>query len=182
MPLPPLATPDDGETYGYPVVAASWYARASVRVRSFAGQEITSSTSQTVVYGLGPWRLPQRPVTAVTAVADSTGAAVTYDVEGAWLEAARCGPLTVTYTHGFETVPDELVELVCAIAVRMSTVPDSVASGARTEQAGAEAITWGVEAFNASSGLTNGEESRLRAMFPKLPRTIVMRPAPLRGR
>jgi hypothetical protein len=185
MPLPPLATPEDGVTYGYPNIPASWYARASVRVRSFVEQEITRSTSAVELNGYGPWYLPQRPVSAVTSVVDKDGAAVPFHVEDAWLYVDPrwgCGPITATYTHGFDPVPDALVELVCAIATRMSSVPDAVASGARTEQAGAEAVTWGVEAYNASSGLTSTEESRLRRMFPKLPRTIVMRPAPLRGR
>ncbi|MGV9364520.1 hypothetical protein [Amycolatopsis sp. NPDC003731] len=185
MPLPPLATPADGVTYGYPEVSPALYARASVRVRSFVEQDITRATSTLTLSGCGPWYLPQRPVVAVTSVVNSVGDAVAFYVDGAWLYAdprhPSGYPLTVTYTHGFDPVPDALVELVCAVATRMSSVPDAVASGVRTEQAGAEAVTWGVEAYNASSGLTSTEEARLRRMFPKLPRTITMRPAPIRG-
>jgi hypothetical protein len=180
--LPVLATQADATAYGYPVIADTWYVRASARVRRFLRQEITQSTSSTVLSGSGPWLLPQRPVVAVTSVVDKDANPVTFEVDGPWLCAPRRGPLTVTYTHGFNPVPDDLVELVCFIAARMSGVPDAVAAGARTEQAGAEAVTWGVEAFNASSGLTTGEEEELRKIYPRIPRTTVLRPAPLRWR
>lgn len=181
--LPVLATQADATAYGYPVIADTWYVRASARVRRFLGQDITESTSTTTLPGSGPWLLPQRPVSAVSSVQDRNSNPIAFELEGSWLCAdSRLGPLTVTYTHGHNPVPDGLIELVCAIAARMSSVPDAVASGARTEQAGAEAVTWGVEAYNAASGLTAGEEEGLRQFYPKLPRTIVMRAAPLRWR
>lgn len=180
--LPALATQADATGYGYPVIGDAWFARASARVRRFLGQQtVTPASSTTRLSGSGPWLLPQRPVVSVESVMDSASAAVEFELDGPWLIAAECGPLTVAYTHGYDPLPDGLIELVCAVAARLSGVPDAVASGARTEQAGAEAVTWGVEAFNTASGLTAGEEKALRDFYPKLPRTIVMRSAPLRG-
>lgn len=180
MPLPALATQADATEYGYPTIGDAWFARASVRVRRFLGQEITQSTSAAKLSGSGPWLLPQRPVVSVASVVDADSVAVEYELDGQWLSATAEGPLTVTYTHGFDPVPDELIELVCAIATRLSQLPNAVVSGARTEQAGGEAVTWGVEAFNAGARLTQAEKDELRKIYPKLPQTTVLRPAPLR--
>lgn len=178
--LPVLAAQADATGYGYPTIPDAWFARASTRVRRFLHQEITQSESSTILSGRGPWLLPQRPVVSVTSVVDANSVAVEYALDGPWLAAASCGPLTVTYVHGFSPVTDELIELVCSIASRMSKLPDAVVSGARTEQAGGEAITWGVEAFNAGGSLTSAEKDELRLLFPKLPRLTNLQPAPLR--
>ncbi len=171
MALPPLATPADATRYGYENVSEAMLARASARVRRYTGMQITAGTSTVVLSGPGPWRMPQRPVTGITSVTDEHGNPTAYKLEGQFLAATRC-PLTVTYSHGYEELPDALVELVCAIASRMENMPTSVGAGVQTEQAGSETVTWGSQAFASTSGLLPSEEAALDRMFPTLPRTV----------
>lgn len=174
--LPPLVTPLDMAAYGYEQVSDAILARASARVRRFLRQQITAGSSVIVVQGPGPWLLPQRPVNVVTSVVNRQGNPVAWELIGPRLQAAECAPLTVGYTHGWpiEELPDDLTELVCAIAARLAQTPSTVGAGARTEQAGGESVTWGVEAFSAGSGLTPAEEGSLRHIYPTLPSTIYL--------
>lgn len=179
MPLTPLATASDMSAFGYTIVDDEWLVRASTRIRTAVKQDITPGTSVRKLSGFGPWILPQRPVVAIVSVDDADGNPVQYELRGQTLHISQYGyrfpfpgrkplpPYTVEYSHGFDPVPDGLVELTCAIATRLANLPDQVAMGARTEQAGGEAVTWGVEAFNSSSGLTAGEKAILATFYPK---------------
>ncbi len=191
--MPALAnviTALDMTAYGYPAVSAGVLARASTRARGFTEQQITAGTSTVTLTGRGPWLLPQRPVTEVTSVIDDNGVAINHKLTNNWLYVPDPDPspdvvvlhphihlpLVVTFEHGYATVPDTVVEAVCAIAARIGGIPAAVSSGARTEQAGAESVTWGVEAFLSSSGLTAAEEKSLRRLFPKRPRSFRQSP------
>lgn len=170
--LPPLITADDLIEYGYEA-AATKIAAASARVRRFTRQQITAGTSTTTLHGLGPWLLPQRPVIEVTAVVDANGSDVDHELDGQMLKSATvCGPLTVTWDHGFDPLPDGLIELVCAIAARLAGITTAMAAGVRTEQAGGESVTWGADGWSGTTGLTRPEREALREYFPKLPRTV----------
>jgi hypothetical protein len=79
---------------------------------------------------------------------------------------AQRGRLTVTYLHGFATVPERLVEIVCSIASRMETEPVGLALGARSEGADGEQTTWGVDAYDAVAGLRQSEKDVLDEIFP----------------
>lgn len=175
MALPELATAADLEAYGYPESAASLLARASTRVRRHTKQRITAGTT-TDLRLPSPFLLPQRPVREVTAVTVD-GVEIQYEM-GAYgqIKPMDCtdGPLLVTYDHGYEELPDELVELVCSIAARMATTPNSVGAGARTEQAGGESVTYGSDAYAGTTGLVPEEKKELDRMFPKPPRTIFL--------
>lgn len=177
--LPPLATAADMVTYGYPPADDAVLLRASTRVRlaTPGRQQITPGSSTTVLTGIGPWLLPQRPVVAVTQVLDRDGVVVPaeqWELVGQHLKTAVCAPLTVAWDHGYVDMPDELVELVCSIAARLAVVPATVAAGARTEQAGGETVTWGMEAFAGTTGLTSPERAALDRLFPRRPRTTVL--------
>lgn len=172
MPLPPLATAEDMAAFGYEPVDDAVLLRASTRVRRYTRQQITPGTSTTTLTGVGPWRLPQRPVTRVIEVKDKDGNRVRWELRGSVLCSRSCAPLTVEYEHGMDPLPDALVELVCQIASRIAATPAGLVAGVRTEQAGAETITWGSDAYAASSGLTDEEKEALDVLFPKLPRTV----------
>jgi hypothetical protein len=169
--LPPLITPGDLTEYGYEA-AAGKIAAASARVRRVTGQQITEGTMTRTLYGLGPWLMPQRPVVAVTAVVDVNDNDVEHELKGQYLRACACGPLTVTWSFGFDPLPDGLIELVCAIAARLSGINTAMAAGVRTEQAGGESITWGADGWAGTTGLTRPEREALREYFPKYPRTV----------
>jgi hypothetical protein len=170
--LPPLITVDDLTEYGYDAAAESKIPAASARVRRYTKQQITAGSSETTLRGPGPWLLPQRPVTDVTAAVDADGADVDVELDGQWVSSAACAPITVTYDHGFDPLPDELIELVCAITSRLASIPAAMAAGVRTEQAGGESVTWGADGWSGTSGLTRPEREALREIFPKRPRTV----------
>lgn len=107
---------------------------ASASIRNYMRQEVTAATTTVLlrVRG-GKIRLPQRPVTAVSAVVNDNGDPVLYQWWGddtvwvgsnvpdsfAW-EPWRNGyiALTVTYDHGSDPVPDDIVGVGCSIVTR----------------------------------------------------------------
>jgi hypothetical protein len=172
--LPDLIGAADLARFGYEAAAARKAAAASARVRRYTGQQITAGTSRLRLTGAGPWRLPQRPVRAIIALTDDGGTPVPFTRNGSHLTAAACGPLVVVYEHGWTELPDELAELVCSIAARLAAIPDAMLTGARTEQAGGESVTWGTDAYGGTTGLTSAEVDALDALFPALPRTTFL--------
>lgn len=144
MTLDPLATVDDLEARAAVTLdddskidALLRDASAAVRDAAF-GQEFTAGTKtdQRVKIRNGIVRLPQRPVTAVTAVKDENDNALEFTWLGddrvrlantaalnAWeLEPYRnpLGEVLVTYAYGYETgaLPDLLVAITCNVALR----------------------------------------------------------------
>jgi hypothetical protein len=144
MALTPLATFDDLEVRiegGIPDSDAgradAMLIDASAKIRRATRQTIsvatTTATLRTVDRRI---TLPERPVTAVSAVTDLYNVAVTfawdglqvvdftgwYDVVGnapEWTATRRPNfPLKVTYTHGYAEIPDDIIAICCASAAR----------------------------------------------------------------
>ena len=120
--------------------AEALLAGASARVRAYTGQSFEQSTStDRVQVRNGRAVLPQRPVSAVSAVADTDANDVDFD----WYsgdtvalmlsdvfdrEPYRHGLLwvDVTYTHGYASIPADVVEVVCSMVLRAFGVqPDA---------------------------------------------------------
>lgn len=96
-------------------------ADASAEIRGYTGQTITPATSTVTLPVLGGRvSLPQRPVTAVEAV---NGHPVDEDdVVGPTLHGLWGQYATVTYRHGYDEVPGDLVAVAVAMVLRgMST-------------------------------------------------------------
>lgn len=162
--LSALATVADAEAFGFVGVTSAALVQASTRVRARARQQISAGSS--TVAGQGPsFRLPQRPVVDVTSVTDSDGAAVEFEVRpGGFLVTACDDVLTVEYDHGLTDIPDEVVEIVCTIAARLSGALSSAGQ------------TLGFDAWRGQFGLTAEEKSVIDGLFPRPPRLIVQRP------
>lgn len=175
MVLPPLATQDDAESFGYVLpsdTAVAWLARASVRVRRAAGQSI-NSTQSTVRFAVdgGEILMPGPPITAVASVAavnpDMTTTALVQGVDWMWDGGEgltllhRCRTADVVYTHGFIALPDELVELVCSVAVRLSNTPVGMEAGIRSVTIDDYSRTFAAEARVDASCLLPGEQDAL---------------------
>lgn len=170
--LPALATAEDMEAFGFDPVEDALLLRASARVRRYVRQQISAGESVVKVFG-PDYRLPQRPVRDIEYVRTLDGNDIPYElVAGGYLRICSERTVEVSYSHGFEQIPDDVVELVCGIASRLSKTPDSVAGGAQTEQAGGESVTWGSDAFGGTTGLTRAERAELDRLFPRLPRTV----------
>lgn len=177
-----LVTTQTATSWGFTGLTDVDLRRASARIRGYLGQDISSGTS--TVTARGPvFRLPQRPVNSVTSVVDQDGAALEYTIEGSIITTAYLGMVTVAYSHGYATLPDELIELVCQVAARLSSnsANTALASGVQQQQQTAgvfqSGVTYGWDAWKAQAGLTQGERDTLNRYFPRLPQIITMGPA-----
>lgn len=172
-----LADQTDATEYGYGTISDAMFARASARVRGYTRQAITAQT--TTVTARGPViQLPERPVNTITSITDVTDPDATIALTsdewivraGGILETPNYGGnLTVVYTSGWATLPDELVELVCGVASRLTNVGtgSAAAMGVQQETGGSESVTYGFDSYNAISELTTGEKRVLDRLFPK---------------
>jgi hypothetical protein len=183
--LASLASQSDATAYGYGTITEGMFARASARVRGYVRQQITAGTSTITVRG-PIVLLPERPVTAITSVTDEvsepdlpyTLLADEWELRvGGVLQTPKFGGnLQVSYTHGFANLPDELIELVCQLATRLTNVNQAAASGVQQETGGSESVTLGFDSYNAISELSTGEKRVLDRLFPKRAGVVVLRP------
>lgn len=153
-------------------------AGASARVRSYTGQqfELTTTTDR-VRARSGRLRLPQRPVVAVSALADmngndimftwhagndilmgTSGYPVRHPIEDAWYRHHDW--VDVTYTHGYTDIPADVVEVVCQIALRAFGTPSETA-GIVQESIGSYSYSVGPVAAAGATGLLNEERAAL---------------------
>lgn len=175
---PPLATSSDYTSLIGPLPAGvdvnQLCVDASARVRAYCGWHIAPSVSEVfTVNGSGLFRqfLPTMFITDVASVTDSGVALdltmVDWAAEG-WLEWAQYSPgyqrsygwpglfsrrprgVVASITHGYPTVPGEVVALVCSVVARQAASP----SGVVREQAGAVSAQYSQVAPNVSGGLT----------------------------
>ena len=171
--LPALASTADAAEYGLTVTTASLL-RASARIRGHVGQQITYGTSR-VVLPESSRQLPQRPVVSVESVTDEDGTALAdWELVGDRIDISATGRLTVSYTHGLDTLPDELIELVCTMAARLGGMPAELQAGVQSQGAGPFQQTYGWDSYKAASGLTEGEKQVLARYWPRLPRTVTL--------
>lgn len=172
----PLISANDANEFGFtPSLEA--IRRASARIRGHLSQLVTAGTS--TIDARGPvFRLPQRPVVAVSSVVDTDGLAVSWNLSGSLLTVDSLDLVTVTYSHGYTTLPDALVELVCQVATRLDTPTPELAAGVQTQGVGPYSVGYGWDSYKAQAGLTQGEKDALRQYWPPLPNVITMgRPA-----
>lgn len=194
-----LASVVDAVRLGYTLPAGeeeTLLRRASARIRRAAKQHISSITSTVRVrVENGVAVLPGNPITAVTAItqlAEDGGAVVTgWRWDGRdQVHSINTSPTTslpvlarwptdvlVTYTHGWTTIPDELLDLVCSVAARIGSVPASggMEAGVRSESIDDYSVTYAAEALDAASGLLPGEESALRTFLGSPPSAYAVR-------
>lgn len=153
--------------------------RASARVRRYTGQALTFIQGDThVVPGGGrTLLLPQRPAVVSSAypltvteldtpsggertLAEGVdfsrlGSELTRTCTGAGgLWAAR---VRVTYSHGYEEIPDDIVDVVLDLASTNLTNP----SGVRSETVGGESVTYATETVG-NAKLTDQHRADLR--------------------
>ena len=180
--IDPLATSDDYEArYGETSAEEldQRLADASAAVRAYTGQQFTQGeTTKVLRVVAGKVRLPHRPVVSVDALS-----AVNYDgtrtvITGfGWdglnqvsvppqgfvlnLPAFDQSPLEtveVTWTHGYDEIPEEIVAIVCAAANRALT---ATASGLVSETIGSYSYRTADGASDAPISFTDGERAIL---------------------
>ena len=178
-----LANQTDATAFGYGTILSGMFARASARVRGYTRQTLSAATTTDVVRG-PIVQLPQRPVNSVTSVtalwedgSTTTLAADEWELRpGGVLETPNYGcNLSVVYSSGWATIPDEVKELVCGIASRLGNIQAGAASGVQQETGGSESVTYGFDSYNAIAELTTGEKRVLDRLFPRRAAVVVMR-------
>lgn len=151
----------------------------SAAMRSYMGQHVTPSVTTTtrIRSRCGTLRLPQRPVTAVTAVttAATPPVAVTFKWDGAGSVTAgqsigyETGAYLVTYTHGLAVAPDDLRAVVLQVAGRAMGAT-AEASAVQSESIGSYSYSVGGAAASGPMGFLAGERAVLdRYKLPALP-------------
>lgn len=167
-----MATPLSGDDEAR---ATTLLGYASAVVRTYTGQHFTqvTETVRLPVRG-GRVRLPQAPVTDVSAVAVAEGSAITFS----WVAGQHvdCNPSTinafelepfrtrlqwvdVTYTHGYATVPADVVGVVCDMAAAALASPPED-SGVQTETLGPFTTSYGTN-YPGGVRLTQSQRDRL---------------------
>lgn len=182
-----LASLPDAIRLGYtltPGEEESLLLRASIRIRRAAGRPISSTTS-TVRYHVedGAVTLLSPPITAVTTVAKTADDGGTTLTGWRWDGSTRvrgipwCGQVSITYTHGFVTIPDELKDLVCSVAARLgaSTGAAGMEAGIRSESIDDYSVTYAAEALTMASDLLDGEKVVLQQLLGSPPAAYVVR-------
>lgn len=185
--LPPLAPVGDLEDrLGRSVTSAPDLARAeallrdaSAAVRRFTEQEITFRRSTELVrVNRGVALLAQAPVTAVLSATDTNGVILSptwYGEQtvqvGAVLvvngPSGRSAPTLarITYEHGYEAVPDELIAIVCQIAGRAYGRPPDQ-TGNTSETVGSYSVSIGPAAAAGAVGMLPDEVKILARYRP----------------
>lgn len=178
-----LATTDDLEarlgrdlTTAEAARAAGVLADVSASIRSYCGQLFDEAEStQRLRVRRGRVRLPQRPVTEVESVVDKAAVAVPFTWDGldvvligamvadTWaVEPWRTGlsVVDVTYTHGYATIPADLVGVACSVALRALGQSPTM-GGITTESIEGYSYSLGPAGAAGSFGLLNDERAAL---------------------
>lgn len=141
--MPPLATASDLAARGIDggfVEAGVFLDVASAEVRHAAGSNISQTTATVTLVGRdGAWlRLPGAPVTAVDTVVKDDATLTDWKLADGrlWRRAGWGGRLrgepasvTVTYTYGLPTIPDDIIDLVCSMVAAAKSALDSADDG-----------------------------------------------------
>lgn len=166
--MDPLATLADltarTGTVPDPVRGLALLKDASAAVRAFTRQTISLATSAVrLVPSYGRLRLPQWPVVAVTGAVDDLGD----DVDLVWPSSSSTltvysdQPLTVSYTHGYAVIPDDVIAVVCQIAGRALGIT-SDASALQSESLGAYSYSVQAAAAAGPIGMLPDERALLK--------------------
>lgn len=158
--------------------AEALIAGASARVRTYTGQTFTLVEDDTVQVKVrnGIARLPQRPVVDVTAVETLEGSTLLYTwlnddrvkvgtdgIDYSWVFESWSGSLsevTITYSHGYETVPADVVDVVCQMVGRAMTRPADE-TGLTQESIAGYSYSVGAASAAGSMGMLADEKAAL---------------------
>jgi hypothetical protein len=149
---------------------------ASAAIRTCARQQILTATStakvvrQILTARGSVIRLPERPVTAVTALTDLDGVAVDYEWDGLdkLYTSSYDYTLKVTYNHGYGAGNDprgvaDVVKGICANVVARAMGTPTELSGKTAESIGTYSVSIGAGAAQGGFGLLKSEIAAIRA-------------------
>lgn len=145
-------------------------ADASAHLRDVIGQIVYPRTTSTYTAypTFGREDLPQWPVVEVVSVTRD-GVPVDYTYRPGFILVAGDGPCEVTYTWGYETVPDELKRLACVL-VSQTLLPleqelGLTAGGLSSVQIDDFKLAWANAGEQSGMALTPHAEKRVRSTY-----------------
>lgn len=179
MPLAALATTSDltarGITFTSPAEdtkVAKFLAEASAAVRDAAGVPISEVTSEVdVLGGTGQWlALPGPPVTEVSTVAVDGSAVSDHRLiqDRLWRRCgwqSTCDPsvVTVTMTHGFAEVPEDIIGMVCVLVAGALRASRSTSDGSSIAPPPSDVVALGIDDYRVQ--FTQDFEGRNLTLF-----------------
>jgi hypothetical protein len=172
---------------------------ASAKVRAFTKQDFTVSQTTANVRPLGyRLKLVQRPIISIDNVAirlQNNAGAISFP--GWWWDGSsevwlmdtnqivnlseelesvmawQTPSYDVTYTHGYASIPDDVIGVVCSMVVRSLTVPNQ--GGVISESVGEYSYRLSDAAALGPMTLTKSEEDTLRSYKPRQKSTFELR-------
>lgn len=164
---------------------------ASSSVIAYSGQTFAATTTTALlpIRNRGV-RLPQRPVTAVASAVDQfgnslpfiwiTGDSLVTLASSTWINAfelnilpwTRISKVNVTYTHGWDPIPDDVIGVVCQIVGRALGTP-SIEAGITSESIAGYSYTQGAAAGAGPFGMLP-DEKRILDRYRSLAGAIAM--------
>lgn len=178
-----LATPEDCLRFGKGEVSEGSLRTASARARGFTGQHISTKV-QTVIAAGSLIKLPGRPLRSVTKVIDAYGNPVRYRIQPGGMLRLDWTPgyadtygdellpfpgdcTEITYTSGWDVVPDRIVEVICTIAARLEEVSPALSGGLQQATVGGESQGFGWDSYKGVGDLVTSEKEALARIFPR---------------
>ena len=119
--------------------ATAWLSDASSLFVNVAVQKFEVGESTVRLFPRdGIIRLVQRPVISVESVTDIDGVEIdfTFDGHQSLYDLGAYSPVIVTYEHGSETIPDDVVATVAGMVVRTLQIPSDAAAGIQQQSVG----------------------------------------------
>jgi hypothetical protein len=126
-------------TTGEEAQATAWLADASAMFVQRAVQKFEVSESTVRLFPRdGVVRLVQRPVIDISSVTDIDGVEIDYTYDGfqSIYELGTYSPVIVTYEHGSDNIPDDVVAVVAGMVVRTLLIPADAAAGIQQQSVG----------------------------------------------
>ena len=164
---------------------------ASATVRDYCGQLFTLVEDDTIRLPVKRRmvRLPQRPVIDVSAVTDINANPILFTWDnGDRLEVAHnldawsfeqwasgIKWVDVTYSHGYERIPDQVVAVVCSVALR-AFGREATETGVNQESIGSYSYGFGAAASAGPLGLVP-DEMRVLDRFRRQAGSVTVSPA-----
>jgi hypothetical protein len=119
---------------------------ASALVVGYTGQQFLTGTSTSLLQvKLGKIRMPQRPVTAVDSVETLSGEPVSFDwdnYQNLYVDTANYSQVVVTYEHGEDSAPADVIAVVAGLALRTFQVSPEAAMGVTQQATGPFSVTY----------------------------------------
>ena len=141
-------------------------------IRAETGQTLSLVENDTVQLRGGAYvklALPERPVVAVDSVTGDTIASGEWVWQGGNLTRFYGWPdvVTVTYSHGYAVIPDDVKAITLAVASRILAANDPSGANVSREQIGSYSVEYvrSNDSSAESAFLTDGERAHLRRTY-----------------